>query len=67
MIHGETGKFFALKGIGLQIWEALDSESELEPICAGLEREYAVAPDQCRQAVQAFASQLVEAGFAEYY
>lgn len=66
MIHAETGKFFSMKSTGLQIWNMLDSESELETIERELERLYEVDKDACRTEVRAFADQLVEAGFARY-
>jgi hypothetical protein len=66
MIHAETGKFFSVKQTGLQIWNMLDSESELEAIERELERRYEVDTDACRTEVRAFADQLVEAGFARY-
>ena len=66
MIHAETGKFFSMKNTGLEIWNMLDSETELEAIEQALERIYEVDTDACRTEVRAFADQLVEAGFARY-
>ena len=67
MIHGDTGQFFALKDVGLRIWNALDDEADLNAITAILQREYAVDPDTCHKSVEDFANQLVEVGFAEFY
>jgi hypothetical protein len=66
MIHAETGKFFSIKNTGLEIWNLLDSESELDAIGGELERRFAVDAEACRAEVRAFADQLVEAGFARY-
>ena len=66
MIHAETGRFFSVKQTGLQIWNMLDTESELEAIEQELGRRYQVDADACRIEVRAFADQLVEAGFARY-
>jgi hypothetical protein len=66
MIHSETGKFFSIKDTGLEIWNLLDSESELESIGAELEQRFEVDADTCRAQVRAFADQLIEAGFARY-
>ena len=66
MIHRDTGRFFALKDVGLRIWEELDRTSDLEEICRSVEQEYAVAADACRREVGTFADQLVEAGFARF-
>ena len=66
MIDLESGRFFTLKDPALRIWNALDETDDLEAICATLTSEYAVAPSQCRRDVEAFARQLVDAGFAAY-
>ena len=66
MIHAETGKFFALKDSGLQIWNLLDSESDLDAIGHALEQQFAIDGETCRTEVREFADQLVEAGFARY-
>lgn len=66
MIHAETGKFFALKDSGLQIWNLLDSESDLDVIGSELEQRFEVDGDACHAEVRQFAEQLVEAGFARY-
>lgn len=65
MIHVDTGKFFSLKGVGLDIWQRLDTEANLDAICDGLCRDYGIAADECSKAVDAFVSQLTAAGFAE--
>lgn len=65
MIHVGTGKFFSLKGVGLDIWQRLDGEADLDAICADLCREYGVSAEECGKSVDAFVSQLTAAGFAE--
>lgn len=64
MIHVDTGKFFSLKGVGLDIWQALDRKTDLDAICTELQHEYGISPDECRSSVGIFADQLVAAGFA---
>jgi len=66
MIHADTGRFFALRDVGLAVWQALDSEHDLDAITSRLAADYAVDAETCRADVTAFAAQLVEAGFAEY-
>jgi hypothetical protein len=66
MIHAETGKFFSIKNTALEIWNLLDTESELDAIRDELQRRFDVDPEACRVEVGAFADQLVEAGFARY-
>lgn len=65
MIHVETGKFFSLKGVGLDIWRRLDVQPDVDLICDDLVREYGVSEDECRQTVDAFVTQLTTAGFAK--
>lgn len=66
MIHSGTGKSFSLKGVGLEIWNALDRQANLEAISADLVQEYGISAEECAAAVEGFASQLVAAGFAEF-
>ncbi|MBF9153026.1 PqqD family protein [Novosphingobium jiangmenense] len=65
MIHVDTGKFFSLKGVGLDIWQRLDAQSDLDAICDELCRDYGISADECSKAVDTFVSQLTAAGFAE--
>lgn len=66
MIHIDTGKFFSLKGVGLDIWHKLDSEQDLDVICSDLSREYGISIEECRPSVDTFVSQLTAAGFAKF-
>ncbi|MGV3513211.1 MAG: PqqD family protein [Novosphingobium sp.] len=65
MIHVDTGKFFSLKGVGLDIWQRLDGETDLDALCADLCRDYGITAEECSKSVEAFVSQLTAAGFAE--
>lgn len=65
MIHVETGKFFSLKGVGLEIWQRLDSQPDLDEICKDLVSEYSIPQSECLQSVDAFVAQLTAAGFAK--
>jgi hypothetical protein len=67
MIHADTAKFFAIKDVALHVWNALDGEANIDRICAGVEQSFDVDGETCRSSVKAFADQLVEAGFAEYF
>lgn len=66
MIHVDSGRFVSLKDSGLRVWELLDSTGDLGRICDTLVSEYDVEPEECRLAVEKFADQLVDQGFAEY-
>ena len=66
MIHADTGKFFALKDIGLEVWSRLDGESDLDALCEGLSHDYDGDDDTIRTQVRAFCDDLVAIGFARY-
>lgn len=66
MIDANSGKFFSIKGVGLDIWRALDERADLDSICEDLSGTYGISQTECGAAVDAFAGQLVSAGFAEF-
>lgn len=66
MIDANSGKFFSIAGVGLDIWRALDTETNLDCICEDLTRSYAISRVECDMAVENFVGQLVSAGFAEF-
>lgn len=66
LIHGDSGQFFALADVGLAVWQLLDRGQDLGAICRELDRRYEIEPAECRRAVEQFAGQLVDAGFAEF-
>lgn len=66
LIDVDTGKFFALKEVGLRIWNLLDDEAALDRIAAQLCDEYDVELAHAQVSVKGFADSLVEAGFARF-
>ncbi len=66
LIDVDSGRFFALKDVGLRIWTMLDRESDLNAIAAALCSEYEVEARQARESVRQFADSLVEAGLARF-
>lgn len=66
MIHVDSGAFHALKGVGLEIWDALDTQDDIDLICQNLITSYDVAPEECARQVREFADSLVSAGFAQF-
>lgn len=66
LVHGDTGSFFALKNIGLEIWKSFEDEAELDQICDHLLGVYDVSREVCETSVSSFANQLVDAGFADF-
>lgn len=64
LVHAASGAFFALRDSGLDIWSEIDRTGNLDEIVTALCENYAVGESECRNAVHAFAAELVEAGFA---
>lgn len=62
MMSLQRGLYIGLTEVGARVWELLEAESDLDRICAALEREFDVAPDVCRTEVGAFVEQLVDRG-----
>ena len=65
LIHGDSGEFFALTDIGLEIWRLLDEEHDVVAIADRLVSLYDVPQAECERDVRKFANQIVEVGFAE--
>ncbi len=66
LIHAETGQFFALKDTGLDIWQRLDDEADIDAVCRNLADEYDADESEIRPSVEAFVTRLVELGLARY-
>ncbi|RGP41515.1 hypothetical protein BPTFM16_01821 [Altererythrobacter insulae] len=66
LIQGDSGAFYSLTDVGLEIWEKLDQLKTVEQISAALQDDYDVSADVCEQAVAEFTTSLVTAGLAEY-
>lgn len=66
LIHGDTGSFFSIRDVGLEIWQLLDHSDELDRLCGQLVEEYEIEAQDCSAQIGAFARELVEAGLAEY-
>lgn len=58
-----SGKFNALKGTGLAVWQAIDGIRDLAEIKALMANTYKVSPAVCAAEVDSFVSELKEAGF----
>ncbi len=66
LIHADTGKFFALKDTGLDIWQRLDEETDVDSVCKTLAEDYEAQEDEIRESVEAFVKRLVDLGLAQY-
>ena len=65
MMDLERGSYYGLNGVGARIWALLEQPASLGQICDRLVEEYEVEPDECRQAVTAFADDLLARGIVE--
>ena len=58
MMSAESGYYIGLTEVGARIWELIAEPTELDELCARLEREFEVTPDICRAEVRAFLGDL---------
>lgn len=65
VIHAETGKFYGLKDMGLEIWRRLDYFPDIGELCADIVKEYDVDLETANAHVESFCNKLVAIGFAE--
>ncbi|WCM28757.1 PqqD family protein [Sphingomonas sp. QA11] len=59
----DTGRFNALKDTGRAIWQAIDGHRDLAAIAALLAESHDIDPQDCAADVDAFLSELEQAGF----
>ena len=67
ILHVESGTYFGLKGVGIDVWAMLEHSPTLDEIVDHLTSEYEVDPARCRADVAALldrlqAARLVNAG-----
>lgn len=66
LIQGDSGAFYSLKDVGLDIWDQIETPKQLHDVARDLSNSYEVDHDECQAAVLKFADDLVRAGLAEY-
>ena len=52
------GKYFSLNPVATRIWELLEKPHSIDELCNSLIEEYEVGPDQCRQEVEEYLSEM---------
>ena len=62
LIREETGDCYALRGSGLEIWEAARQPVSLQDICDALEKIYAVERSTCERNVAHLVEDLIRQG-----
>lgn len=65
LMNIDTGRFFALKGTGLAIWQLIDGERDLAAIGAAMTDRYEVDAAICAADVERLIEQMSDAGFVE--
>ncbi|KJS08344.1 MAG: coenzyme PQQ biosynthesis protein PqqD [Gammaproteobacteria bacterium BRH_c0] len=57
-----SSSYFGLDGVGVRLWQLLQSDSNLEAACQQLINEYEVDLEQLREDILTLVGQLSEAG-----
>jgi hypothetical protein len=61
----EAGQYVGMRDVGQTIWERLDEPRGFDDLLQHVTAEYEVSPDVAASDINAFLSQLVEAGLVE--
>lgn len=61
----EAGQYVGMRDVGQTIWERLDEPRGLDDLLRHVTDEYDVAPDVAASDINAFLTELVEAGLVE--
>jgi hypothetical protein len=62
MMSAEKGNYLGVNEVGARIWELIETPSNLDAVCAALQREFVIEPDICRSEVEAFLEQMEKHG-----
>lgn len=62
LLNADTGRYHGLNPVAGRIWELLAESQTIDTLVDQLQREFDVAPDTCRQEVQALVDGLRERG-----
>ena len=65
MFHPNRGSYFVVSEVGARVWELVEQPMSFEELCETLSAEYDVEANRCRAEVEAFVSQLHEAGLVD--
>lgn len=62
MMSAAKGNYIGFSEVGARIWELIETQQEVDAVCAQLQTEYEVASDACRAEVETFLNELVKHG-----
>lgn len=65
MMSVEQSAYFGLDEVGATIWARLAAPVAVADLCAALQAEFAVSPEQCQADVVAFLGALRDAGLLD--
>lgn len=65
ILHTERAIYFGLKGVGAQIWDALEEPRTAEQLCAAIVAEFDVSPSVCQADVTQILENLREEGLID--
>ncbi len=65
MISLEKGNYYALDDIGSRVWELLAAPVIVADLCAQLQPQFSVTPEQCEADVLGFLADLQEEGMVQ--
>ncbi|MFY2763000.1 PqqD family protein [Arenimonas sp. MALMAid1274] len=64
LLSVDKGRYFSLTGVAASVWERLARPATLDELADEVARRYEVGSDTCRQDVDDFVQQLLQAGLA---
>lgn len=62
VLDAERGEYQVLRGTARRVWELLERPMTVDALCTTLAAEYGVTPEQCRNDVLPFLSELQRLG-----
>ncbi len=65
ILHTERAIYFGLQGVGAWIWDALEQPRSVADLCASIEAEFEVSPEECRTDVVQILANLREEGLVD--
>lgn len=65
MMNIASGQYFGLSGVGLRVWELLETPRGLAELVQAIQAEYEVDEQTCRNDLLAFVESLLNSGVAQ--
>jgi hypothetical protein len=65
LLDPRTSLYFGLDRVGRRVWDLLEEPRSIGELCATLEQEFDVAPEDCHADVIGFVARMAEADLVE--